>query len=277
MGTLKKLNLLLLSVLLFLASCSPYQKLLKSDNTAEKYKAAEEYFNKGDYQRAMPLLQSVLQELRGTLQAERAYYYLAYSYYKLGEYQVAAFSFKSFAEAYPLSEYREDAYFYYAYSLYLDSPDKDLDQNNTRLAMDAFQLYLDKYPMSERVEECNRYIDVMREKLEDKAVENALLYYKTHNYKSAVWAIEHVLELYPLTEDKEMLKYHVVRSAYLLAENSVEKKKIERYNDAIRYYGEFVEMFPESKYLNELKKIERDSRYELEKLEKKEAAQKTGK
>jgi len=255
--------------ILFFGGCNSYDKLLKSNDVTLKYKAALEFFDKGNYSQAVPLLEDVYKFYIGTAQAETVSYDLAYSYYKVGEYSLGAFQFKTFADGYPLSKYTQDANYYYAYCLYLDSPDMELDQGSTRSAINAFQLFIDKYPDSKRVEECNKNIDALSNKLEQKEINNAVLYYKIEQYKAAVWAIRNALEDYPATKDKEHLSYLVVKSSYLYALNSVEEKKIERLTSTLEYYSDFKEKFPKSAYDSELGVIVKDCNRNIKQLTKK--------
>jgi outer membrane protein assembly factor BamD len=233
-----------------------------------KTKKADQYFKDGQYEKALQLYENLVNNYyRGTPDAEKMVYRMAYCTYELQEYVLASYQFKNFAETYPLSDNAEDAWYYYAYCLYMDSPIQELDQGSTADAINAFQLYLDKYPDTKRAEECNKNIDLLRSKLEDKAINNALIYYKIENYKSSVWAIRAVLADYPFTPRKEMLEYTIVKSSYLYAENSVESKQTERYFATLQSYTEFKEKFPNSPYNAELEKIVKDCHDKIEKLD----------
>ena len=48
-------------------SCSDYQKLLNGDDTAEKYKQAEVYYNNGEYRKANRLLEQIIPKYRESL------------------------------------------------------------------------------------------------------------------------------------------------------------------------------------------------------------------
>lgn len=263
------LTILYIVALTGLQSCNPYQKLLKSDDVALKYQKAEEYYNKKDHQRALPLLEDLLTYYRGTAQAEKIYFMLADTYFQMGNYQLAAFQFRNFAEAYPFSQYAEQAYFFYAYSLYSDSPRKDLDQGNTGNAITAFKLFMSKYPESKRVDEVNKHIDELNAKLEEKAIENAMLYYEIKNYKSAVWALREVLTQYPATKEREKIEYYIVKSSYILAEKSVESRQRERYLNTMQYYNEFREHYPKSIYDSEIIRMYKDASNQVDKLKTK--------
>ncbi len=259
-------TILYMAALTGFMACSPYQKLLKSDDVALKFQKAEEYYNKKDHQRVLPLLEDLLTYYRGTAQAEKIYYMMADTYYKMGNYQLASYQFKTFVDAYPFSQYAEEALYLYAYSLFSDSPNKDLDQANTVNAINAFNLFINKYPESNRIEESNKNIDDLKAKLENKAIENAMLYYQIRNYKSAVWALRHVANQYPASKEREKIEYYIVKSSYLLAEKSVETKKRERYLNTIQYYNEFREHYPTSVYDADLLRMYKDANYQVDKL-----------
>jgi outer membrane protein assembly factor BamD len=251
----------------FMVSCkTSYNSVLKSDDIGLKYRKAEEYYAKKDYNKALPLLEDLLNYYRGTVQAEKVYWMLSNTYYQLKDYQIASFQFSNFVLGYPLSEHAEEASFLNAYCLYLDSPNKDLDQTNTKSAINAFKNFADRYPESSRIEETNRYIDELSKRLEEKAVENARLYYQIEDYKAAIWAIRDVLSQYPATKDREELEFLIVKSAYLLAENSIRQKQVERYSSTLQYYLEFKERFPQSKYDGEASRIYKDANEQIEKL-----------
>ena len=67
----RKFNLFLIVSLFFtfLTSCNEYQKILNSDDNNRKYKAAEEYYNNGEYRRANRLLEQLVPAYRGKPQA----------------------------------------------------------------------------------------------------------------------------------------------------------------------------------------------------------------
>ena len=44
-------------LILFMTSCGPYQKALKSEDTKLKYDLAEAYYDEGDYRRAKGLFE----------------------------------------------------------------------------------------------------------------------------------------------------------------------------------------------------------------------------
>ncbi|HBX53130.1 MAG: hypothetical protein A2275_02575 [Bacteroidetes bacterium RIFOXYA12_FULL_35_11] len=238
-------------VVVFLASCSEYQKLLKSSDFELKYKRAKEYYEKKDYYKASALFEELINIYKGTARGEEVYYYYTYCQYSLQEYIMAAYHFKFFAKNFPNSRHVEEAEYLSSFCIYLESPEYSLDQMYTYKAIESFQLYLDKYPLSSRVDSCNKIIDVLRAKLEKKAYHGSTLYYKLGDYKAAIIALKNMMKEYPDSQYREEIMYLILKSCYLLAENSIEKKKKERYQNTLNEYYILIDEYPTSKYIKE--------------------------
>ena len=144
------------------------------------------------------------------------------------------------------------------YTSYLLSPKPRLDQTVTQEAIEALELYKNIYPYSDRVDEANRLIDELQDKLVYKSYLNAKLYYDFENYKAAVIAIDNSLKEYPDSQYREELKFMLLRAKYLLAMNSIEEKREERLSSALDEYFSFVDEFPESEHLKEAQKYYED-------------------
>ena len=74
------------------------------------------------------------------------------------------------------------------------------------------------------------------------------LYYELGDYKASIISLQNSLEEFPNTEHREELMYLLLRSNYLLAENSIVEKQSERYQDTVDKYYSFVGEFPKSIY-----------------------------
>ncbi|PLX09946.1 MAG: outer membrane protein assembly factor BamD [Marinilabiliales bacterium] len=248
-----------LAVVLLAASCSDYQKLLKSTDYELKFEKAVEYYEKEDYYRSQSLLEELRSIYRGTEKAEKISYYTAYCSYGLGELSLAAYLFKDFAAQYPSSEHVEEVEFLAAYCYYLISPEESLEQAYTHAAIAELQIFIEKYPESEKRTEAEELIDKLQFKLETKAFNNAYLYFNIGDYKAAITSMKLVLADFPDTKYREDILFTIVKSSYMLAENSVIAKKKERYKNTIDAYFTFVDNFPESKNLKEAEKFYNNS------------------
>ncbi|MCB9185654.1 MAG: outer membrane protein assembly factor BamD [Flavobacteriales bacterium] len=258
--------IILLVVTLMFAGCNGYQKVLKSNDFDKKFDMAKLMYDNGKYQKAFPLLEELITVFRGTSRAEDVYYYYAYCNYHLGDYMLAGYHFDNFVRTFPRSIRAEDAQFMNAKCYFLDSPEPSLDQTSTYKAIDELQLFINKYPESEKVDECNDLIDRLRFKLETKSYNLAKLYYRVGEYKAAIFALRNTLEEYPDTKFREEIGFMILRSSYLLADNSIDEKKIKRFEQAIEECDQFVERFPRSKDLREAENIKENCKRELEKI-----------
>jgi outer membrane protein assembly factor BamD len=263
------LGLVVLSVLLS-SSCSNYNKIIKSTDYEFKYKKAIEYYEDGEYVRAGTLFQELVNIYRGTSKADKIYYYYAKSMIGQKDYLMAGHYFKTLIKEFSTSKYVEESQFLVGYCSYLLSPKARLDQTVTHDAIDALQLYINLYPFNERVDEANRLIDELQDKLVYKAYLSAKLYYDFSNYKAAVIALKNCLNEYPDSQYREELMFMLLKSRYLLAVGSVANKKETRLSNALDEYFTFVDEYPESKYIKEANKFHKTTsellHYKEEKL-----------
>jgi len=257
----KSTGWLLLSLALFLApSCkSAYEKTRTSGNAELILSKAFELYEKKQYQRSLTLFDLVLNTLRGDARAEKAYYQYAYCHYNTKQYLLAAYYFKTFSNTFTNSPFREEAAFMSAYSNFQMSPVYRLDQGNTQTAIEEFQLFVNLFPKSTRVEECNKLIDGLRRKLEQKAFGEGQLYYDLRQYQSAVISFDNLLRDYPESPDVERVRYLIAKSSFLLSENSIIEKKVDRYTETMNRCSDFIEKYPSGKYSKEIKQLRKDA------------------
>ena len=228
-------------------SCGEYQKVLKSTDAEYKFAKAVEYYEAEQYNRAYPLFDELLTIFRGSSKAAEVYFYYAYTNFHLEDYILAAYHFKNFQKTFPNSEEAPEAAFMVGYCYFLESPVYSLDQTYTYKAINELQLFANTHPDSPKLYECNELIIELRQKLEKKSFEIAKLYYDTRNYQAAVVAFNNTLNDYPGTKYRKEAMFLRLRSAYELAQNSIESKKLQRFIESQTAYFELVEKFPESK------------------------------
>lgn len=254
-----------------LTACSKFSKLQKSGTDDEKYKAALEYYQEGDFYRAGLLFEELIPLLKGSTESEMAQFYYAYTQYQQEQYNMSQFLFKKFYDTYARSDYAQEALYMHAYSLYKDSAPHTLDQTSTMTAISALQDFINAYPESPFRNECTGYIMELRKKLELKAYEKAKLYYKISDFnlaslKSAVISIDNFKKDFPDSQYSEELSYLKVDAQYTLAKSSFTDKQKERYQAAVKYYQEFVDKYPQSTYLKDAEKLYSSSEEELERI-----------
>ncbi len=181
-------------------SCSQYEKIVKSDDVNLKYTKAFEYYNKADYIKAGALFDQLAPLTRGTRRADSVYFYQAMTQYKLTDYIIAGHYFNVFVGLYQNSQFIEEAAYMEAYCYYLQSPRPELDQVPTNQALDAFHLYMIRFPKSARIADCQRIVTELNEKLMEKAFLSAKLYYNLSDYKASIVALNNCLVDFPETK-----------------------------------------------------------------------------
>lgn len=243
-----------------------YNKLLKTGSADAKYDAAIVYYENEDYVKAITLFEELMTVYRGTEKSELVHYYYANCTYYTGDYILAGYQFRTFVKNFSKSKHVEFCAYMNAYCFYLNSPEYTLEQIDTYLAIKEFHKFTIKYPNSDKIIECNRILDELREKLEHKSYDSSMLYYNLTNYKSAVVAFENHMIDFPGSKHLEEFKFLTIKSYYLLAINSIESKKEERYKSSINAYLKFVDLFPTSKYIKEAESIYSNSLKNIEKV-----------
>lgn len=255
---------LIVAFLVLLASCkSDFEKIRTSGDVDQIYQRALNYYEEGEYLKAQTLFELVIGSFRGKPELEGLYMKYAYTFYQLERYILAAYYFKNFSNTFPNSEFREEADYMSAYSNYQLSPSFRLDQTNTNKAVEEFQLFVNTYPESERVSEANALIDQMRRKLETKAFDEGRLYYDLRQYQAAMQSLDNLLKDFPETTDAEEVRYLIIRSNFLLAENSVVDKQQERYRETIKRAERFLTRYDQSSFYNEVNTILKKSQRKI--------------
>ena len=263
----RKYLFILLIMGVALSSCkSEFEKVRASGDPKLMFEKANQYYDDGKYIKAQSLYELIVASYRGKKEAEEIYYKYAYTYYYTEQYLLAAYYFKNFASTYGASQYKEETEFMSAYSNYLMSPTFRLDQSSTIKAIDEFQEFINKYPGSEHVAECNRLIDELRAKLERKEFEAAKLYYNMKQYEAAIKTFENVLIDYPETSNAMEIRYLIAKAAFLLAGNSFIQKQEERFNIAEKKADEFLNRYKDSSYKKEVAQMLSKSRKRLKEL-----------
>jgi len=248
------LKVLILLLIFSISSCK-FQKTLRNGTPEEKYAAALSYYKKEDYYRASVLLDEVIPGFAGTADYEPAQFKFAYCQYHQNQLLLSAYYFERFYQTFGRSERAEEALYMHAVSLYEATAPHNLDQTTTFDAINALQNFLNTFRNSEYKPECEEMIKELREILEEKAFEQANLYAKLDNFKSAVVAFENFQNDFPDSEYNEEVAYLKLFNQYQLAKKSTERRKKERFEKAIDYCLEFIDKYEESSYLKDSQNI----------------------
>jgi len=256
----------IIALLLLATSCSKYQKLLKSTDNELKLEKAIEYYEKGDYNRAIALFTDVIPAYRGTQKAEQINYYYAMAHYKQRDYVLASHYFRTFSQGFPLSEHAEEFLFLAAYCKYLDSPRSSLDQTTTIEAIREFQIFINRHPASPRVEEANRLIDELREKQEKKVFNQAVLYYNLGDYVASVTTYNSMIRDFPDSKLREEAFFNIARAHFDYAQKSIPDRQAERFREVISAHNRLVRHFPQSRFKDQSERLRDNAQAQIDRL-----------
>jgi outer membrane protein assembly factor BamD len=247
-----------------MSGCSGYNKILKASDYNTKYSLAKTYFMEGHFTTCSSILEECVAYQRGTAQAEESMYLLATCYYNLEDYLSASQYFMACYRSFPNSTYSESCLYWSGRSLFLDTPDPRLDATSTTNAIMQLQRFVETYPASKFRPEAEQMIYTMYDRLVEKEIGTAELYYSMgnylgNNYRSSIIVAQNALRDYPYTKYREKLSMLVLKAKFQMAQESVLEKRDERYRDAIDEYYAFKNEFPESSYMKEADKMFRIS------------------
>ena len=268
--------IIIVSAMLLTGCANEFNQVYKTSDYSYKYEYAKECFMKGKYTSAVTLLQDLVTLQKGTDNAQESLYMLAMAQYLGKDYESAAATFKKYYSSYPKGVYAEMAQYYIGQSLYMSTPEPRLDQSQTVAAISAFQDYLDLFPDAKYKETAQNRLFALQDKLVQKEFYSAQLYYDLgqyfgnctnggNNYEACIITAQNALKDYPYTSMREKFALLIMKSKYELAQQSIEEKKFERFQDAEDECYGFINEYPDSKskslaekYISKCKEVTKD-------------------
>jgi outer membrane protein assembly factor BamD len=257
--------LVILAVLI--TSCSSYQKVLKDGTPEEKLEAAKKYYNNDDCARAQPLFEDLMGLYFGKPEREEIFFFYAYTHYCLNEFLLAGYYFRSFNNTFPLSDKKEECAYMAAVCDYHKSMAYELDQSNTEVAINSLQAFINQYPNSTYIEDCNKRIDELRGRILKKVYESAKLWYRIGDYKAAFIACANALEDYPDMIHRDELLFIIADAHYQYASMSVADHQMERYEATLEAIENFLKEYnSENSYHMSVLKLKSQTEEAIENL-----------
>ena len=166
-------------------------------------------------------------------------------------YRDAENFFKGFLEVFPNSSKAAEVDFMHALCYYKQSPKIELDQTYTAKTIGVLQTFINTHPGSNKISEATEIIDKCRVKLEVKEKRAADLYYKVGQYRAAALSYQTLLNNYPEAINGDEYLFLAIKSFYKFAKLSIQEKQIERYEKVTNVYQDFLDRYPDSKYIKE--------------------------
>jgi len=241
-----------ISILILISSCSEYQKALNSDEVSVKFNLGTELYDAEKYSKASRLFAQILPQYRGKPQAQKFTYMQAMCFYNTKDYNSSSYQMERFVNSYPDSEKVEEMAFLGAKSYYLMAPIFSKDSEDTKIAIDKLQQFINAFPESEFNDDANKLIFELDYRLELKEFNIALQYNVLTDYQAAIKSFENFLIDFPGSDLREKAMYYRFDSAYKLAINSVVWRQKERIENAVSYFNSFKNSYNDSELLDEM-------------------------
>jgi len=239
----KFLPIILFAVLML--SCSSSVDTSKF-STEEYYNYAYKLYENEDYERAVTEFQSFILQFSGSAFYDKAQYYLGMTYYQRKQYLLAAYEFSKLIKNIPASSLVPDSQYMLAESYFKLSPPYQLDQAYTNKAKDEYQAFMDFFPKDSKVDDADKKIKILNEKLAQKDYQSALIYEKMDYFKASIKYYGSVVEVFHDTKFAPMALY---RKILIEVKRSLT-------NDAVADVAMFLSRYPNDSNIKEIQDLE---------------------
>jgi outer membrane protein assembly factor BamD len=233
----------------------------------EHYEKAMNFYNKRAFLSAARIFEELYPLAIGTPLGDTILFLFADSYFQNRDYQMAAFHFRDYVRRYPGTDRTELAALNAVKAMYYSSPEYYLDQFVTVLAIDEVNLFIQNYPYSKHIEECNEILDALRDKLAKKEMEMVRMYYQTGNFEAAQIMARNFLKTYSSSKYAPEVLFILIRNNFDFARRSVERKKHHRFKDVLDAFEMLQARYPESKFIAESRKIADEATNQIRRLD----------
>jgi outer membrane protein assembly factor BamD len=239
------------------------------DSFQQYYEKAINYYNKKAWISAARIFEELYPLSIGTPLGDTILFYFADSYFQNRDYQMASMHFRDYVRRYPGTEKTELAALNAVKSMYHSSPEYYLDQFVTIMAIEEVNLFIQTYPYSKHIEECNEMLDALRDKLAKKEMEMVKMYFNTGNYEAAQIISSNFLKTYSYSKYASEVLYVLIQNNFDFARKSIESKQYYRYKDCVEAFEMLLVRFPESSFVTLGKKIADEALVQINRLDKK--------
>tara|TARA_Y100001978_G_C23652193_1_gene414035 strand:+ start:367 stop:1152 length:786 start_codon:yes stop_codon:yes gene_type:complete len=213
----KIISFTLFVIVIFIQACSGTKSNINAD-LKKKYDKGITLFNKKKYPRAIEQFKYIIMNNPGSRISIDSQFYLAESKFYNKDYIESSSEYTLFIRWSTDLEKIEEAKYKIASCAVNSVNDFQKDQTETLAALNLLQEFIDEYPNSNRIYECEKLVDELRDKLAKKDYETARLYLKLEKYDSAVIYFNQVINEFYDTIFYE--KSHIgVLLSYQLSEN----------------------------------------------------------
>ncbi|MDD4310334.1 MAG: outer membrane protein assembly factor BamD [Candidatus Cloacimonetes bacterium] len=234
----------LIIILILLAGFTACSKNRTPESSETKLKKADELFAKKKYARAATIYDEISFERKS---AATAYATLqqAERYFATNKFADARSKYEQFIASFPDHQRVNHAYFQVGVCLYEESLPPQYDQDETIRSIEAFRLFIEKFPTDTKYTSALDYIRKCQYKMLEKTYMNGYIHFKMKDYSAALMYFDEIiilgnndkldrkslyysakLHLHQKNRDKAEASFELLKSRY---PSSKETKKISRH------------------------------------------------
>lgn len=212
----------------FLSACSGTTLQYRDLPVEQLYIEAQKYSDAGQYRIAAVAFDEVERQHPYSVWARRAQLMSAYSFYMANDYDEAILATERYLSLHPGNKDAVYAQYLRGLCYYEQIADVRRDQNNTELALAAFEEIVRRYPESKYAKDARVKIELTRDHLAGKEMEVGRYYQRTGEFFAAIGRFNNVVKNYETTSHTpEAL--HRITEAYLAMGIVIEAKKSAAY------------------------------------------------
>jgi len=204
-----------LMLCLWLMACAGTEETkdkVTTESVESLYNQAMDLMAARDYKKAIDAFGDVEREYPYSEWARRAKLMAAYASYKRSDYFDAILALEQYLKLYPADEAAPYAYYLIALSYYEQITDVGRDQQNTRLARQALQDVIRRYPNTDYAKDARVKLDLVTDHLAGKEMTIGRFYLKREEYLPAINRFNYVLEHYQTTNHVPEALHRLVES-----------------------------------------------------------------
>lgn len=220
-----------MAIVILFTACSQ-NKIVEDLSTEQKMAKADSYFERGKYNKAVLYYTNIVYEKTSSI-TPLAQMKLAESYFKMNKFEDALMQYQDMIRLFP--DYKNIGIVYYMMALcyYNESLSPYYTQEDTKNAIDAFQTFIDRFPLDSRKNKALDYINKCNYKLLEKKYLNGYTYFKIYDYSAALMYFKEIISLGNKNDlDKNSLYYSSIiymKQSLILQAREMAKKLTKKY------------------------------------------------
>ncbi len=238
---MKRIIYLLTLLVILAVGCS---KNIDNRPAEEKMADADAFFAKKKYAKAAILYQDIIFE-RTTLLTSVAQMKLADCYFADDKFYDARLEYEQMIKLFPDNENIADAYYKIGVCYFEESLPAHYTQEETNSAINAFTVFLDKFPNDPRKDDAIKYIQDCQFKLLEKKYENGRIYFKMEDYSGALLYLQEIMDL-GNSNELDMNSHLFAGQIY---------KHWEQYDVAKAHLAVVMDRYPDTKAAKKARKV----------------------